>query len=326
MLVGPPLSARQKALARSRTYQLLGRVFLDALDNELIERVQTIPQLAGELPQELVEDELAADHQHLFGFNVFPYQSIFLDPAGLLGGVVSEAVLSFYIAAGFQPDMQNESVDHIGHELTCLAFLCRQEARASGDELPKISAKFASLQQEFLRHNLLSWLPPLVTAIRFQRQAFYTALADLVVELTSDHWLDLEGDESATLTFPEPPDLLSNSEVGTKDIVRYLLTPAYSGLYLSRDDIGRLARQRSLPRGFGGREQMLQNLIRSAANYDNVETVFWDLHNLVEAWVSAYSKMSYKAALKPFSTLWLDRAGATVSILETMIGRLADLE
>jgi TorA maturation chaperone TorD len=314
------------ALARSRSYALFGRLFLSGPSPEVLAYVRAIPELAGTLPETINEDEVAADYQHLFGFNIFPHESIFLDPAGLLGGPVSESVLHSYTRVGYNAGVSSDNADHIGHELNCLAFLCGAEADAWEDDRPDAAGRMALLQVEFLDRHLLGWLPALVLAIRQQRQPFYSALADLLLDLVISHRSDPNQGPAGAFLLLEPPDLLADEQAGLRDIVAYLLTPAYSGIYLARDDIGRLARQQTLPRGFGGRRQMLQNLLRSAANYDMLELLLQDLSELIKGWETAYGDMATDPVLKPFAGTWRTQAAGTLTMLSAMRTRLQSLE
>jgi TorA maturation chaperone TorD len=273
------------------------------------------------LPDTIDFDELAADHQHLFGFNLYPYQSIFLDPSGLLGGDVTACVLLAYDDAGFDVGVSSESADHIGHELRLLAYLCGLEA---GTAASPGAGPIVTRQRAFLEGHLLRWLPALVLAIGQSRLPFYDSLARLTLELAAEHWTSLK-QEPAVFELPAPPDLLADDRTGLKEIVNYLLTPVYSGLFLSRDDIGRLARQLSVPRGFGGRGQLLLNLLRSAANYDALPAGLELLGEQIAAWITGYQEMAGRPELRPFSSVWLARATQTAGLIGDIEDHLQSL-
>ncbi|HFQ92410.1 MAG TPA: hypothetical protein ENK32_00240, partial [Anaerolineae bacterium] len=97
------------AQARSRSYQLLSRLFLQGVTPEILSMVQAAPELAAALPDPVDFDELAAVHYQLFGMNVFPYESIFLDDSGLLGGRVTDGVIRSYGRFGFTADTAVDS-------------------------------------------------------------------------------------------------------------------------------------------------------------------------------------------------------------------------
>ena len=315
------LPVQQKALARSRSYELFGCYYLQGLTGETLASAKAIPELAATLPDTIDFDELAADHQHLFGFNLYPYQSIFLDPSGLLGGDVTAGVLLAYDDAGFDVGVSSESADHIGHELRLLAYLCGLEA---GVAASPGAGPIVTRQRAFLEGHLLRWLPALVLAIGQSGLPFYDSLARLTLEIVAEHWASLE-QEPAVFELPAPPGLLADDRTGLKEIVNYLLTPVYSGLFLSRDDIGRLARQLSVPRGFGGRGQLLLNLLRSAANYDALPAVLELLGEQVAAWIMGYQEMAGRPELSPFSSVWLARATRTAGLIGDIEDHLQSL-
>jgi len=154
-----------------------------------------------------------------------------------------------------------------------------------------LNLKYKPIRQIiFLQHHLLRWLPPFVLAVAAQGDAFYNALANLVLDFTADH-VSNPGMVVNPHVLPALPSMLENDKTGLKDIANYLITPAYSGFFLSRDHISRIAREHQLPRGFGNRSQMLTNLMKTAVQYDqfpalistlqNTATTFWQQFNQI---------------------------------------------
>jgi TorA maturation chaperone TorD len=328
------LTTAQIALARHHTYILLSRLYLEGLTSELLPYVQALPSLAATLPDSFEADEVAADYQNLFGFNIFPYESIFLDPSGLLGGAMTERVTNDYREAGFALH-QAERADHIGNELAFLAFLSGAEADAWEDNLVGIALRMRQMARDFLQTHLLRWLPPLIIALQQQPNAFYARLADLTLEIVTTHLsvppsnladmnlLSPSSDNAAQIPqasfLPPAPALFTDEKTGLKDIASYLITPPMSGIYLSRDDIVQLGRQQRLPRGFGKRQQMLSNLLRVASQYDEWLTLLSSFQEQLEAWQAAY--INYQVTyphLGPFAEVWLARTTHTSDLLQQM--------
>jgi TorA maturation chaperone TorD/predicted transcriptional regulator len=274
-----------------------------------------VPALAGHLPSPFDADEAAADHQHLFGFNVFAHEAIFRAEDGLLGGLAGEAVVASYRQAGYTPEIAASSADHLGHELGLLAFLCGAEADAWQDGVPAAVRRTRILQRDFLHTHLLPWLPPLALALGRQSNAFYAAVAKLTLALAADHATALGGLPVGWALPALPPR--DEAQTGLREIARLLLAPVSSGLYLSRDDIGALAQALQLPRGFGGREQMLVNLLRAAAQYEVLDDLLRRLEQVVEAWRRDYRTM-VEPALAPYAAAWEQRAAATAGFLREM--------
>ena len=325
------LNEAQRAEARSVAYDLFARLFLESPTHSTWSSITAVPELERSLSLTGIDsDRAASDHFHLFGLNVFPYQGMFLDTGGSLGEQQSGRVLACYQQAGFDlaPDTPagripaGESPDHIGLELAFLSFLSGAEADALQDGENLHVLRIQTLQRDFLDQHVLPWLPVLVQAISQQGLPFYTELAQLSLELVSEHHTALgEGIvvRQAAFALPHLPSLLENEKTGLKDIAAYLLTPAYSGFYLGRDDIARLGRRRQLPRGFGGRLQMLENLLRSAVDYDHLPQLIDDLQALMDGWQSAYQFYAEtESAWEPFAVAWLERLESTRAILGTV--------
>jgi TorA maturation chaperone TorD len=323
------------ALARSRAYDLLGQLYLTGITADNLDRVQAVPELSQEVALPFDADDAAADHHHLFGFNVYPYQSLFLDPAGLLGGPVAERVALSYRRFGFQPGTGAESADHIGIELGLLAFLNAAEAEALESGEPEIARRMRARQIRgrqlaFLDQHLLRWVGPLKLAIGQQDQPFYSALAEVTFDLAQEQAADLYSEFGRPQNGEEfawtHPNLLEDDGTGLKEIAEYLLTPIYSGIYLSRDDIGRLARQRGVPRGFGDRQVILLNLLRSAAKYEALGEVIDGLEGMAGQWEAAYSQMMPSPGVGRPAAMWRTRAAGTVVLLGQMRSRIEALD
>jgi TorA maturation chaperone TorD len=289
--------------------ELAGRLFLWGVRPDDLAAIGTIPDLAAHLPEKFgleFQEESAADHYHLFGMNVFPYASAFLDDSRMLGGPVAEEALGFYLQGGFRPATTSESPDHLGHELAFTAHLLGE-----GQD---------DLLARFLHRHLLAWLLPLVQAVRQQGDGFYTALAELSLSLVVGC---LEGSAppgKAPFNPPIPPDsLLDDPETRLKDIAGYLLTPAYAGIFLSRDRITALGRQVSLPRGFGDRAQILSNLFHAGADYGVLEGTFGLLREEVRDWIAAYSAWEGSPQLAPPAGIWKTRAQSALEIVEIIL-------
>jgi putative dimethyl sulfoxide reductase chaperone len=333
------LSAQETAQARSRIYTLCSRLFLHGPTPALEQAVMAVPELAAAYTPTVDPDQAAAGHQALFGFEIFPYQSIFLDPSGLLGGDESVRVQRSYTQCGFAPATSAESPDHIGHELACMAHLCTAESEALADERAAVVQQVRQLQLDLLQNHLLQWLPPLVLAIQRQQQPFYRALADLTLALVDHHLTEVQdghlsvvatrdtAEHAATALPQADPTWLEEHNTSLQDIAAWLLRPVYSGLFLSREDLGRLARRHQLPRGFGDRALLLVNLLRAAIKYQCLDPLLTDLHDLVTAEAVSYQRL---ATQLESSALWLaswhERTTATASLILQMKNLAAQQE
>ncbi len=314
------LAPAPAAQARHLSYTLLSQLFLQGLTPESLPTVQAVPELAELLPEPLDLDELAAVHYQLFGFNVFPFASIFLDDSGLLGGPVTDAVSLDYQLAGFHVAAEASSPDHIGQELAFLAFLCQLEWNALQNA--RDVAAVQGQQILFLQKHLLHWLIPLTLAIKQQDDPFFTAVSNLTLALVYDHYQALANEHEiavAAWVLPTAPDLLDDDKTSLKDIAVYFTTPVYGGVFLSRDDVGRLARQYKLPRGFGDRQQLLTNLMRTAVQYDQFSGILNAVKQVVIDWQSFYAgKSKEMPLLEPFIQPWQQRTMQTIHLIANM--------
>jgi TorA maturation chaperone TorD len=315
------------ARALSNTYSLLSRLVLEGITPDVEPFIEAIPSLSEALNSDArTPDDHAADHTRVFDLEVFPYESIFLGTDNLIGAESGDAVLSFYARAGYSPDDSAPSPDHLAIELDFLAWVCGAEAEAWEDSASAAAHRMRSIERAFLDEHLLRWLVPFSEAVRQQEQPFYRAVASLIVQTAAEHRAVL-GDEllnpPAPFSLPTLPDLLEDETTGLKDIGRFLLTPAYSGVYLSRSDIERLARRRDLPRGFGPRDQMLNNLLHAAARFDALDALLADLLALLDRWDLAYAAWEESApSLRPFLAPWRARLTTTRALLHEMLDRV----
>jgi len=304
-------------LARQRTYQLFSRLYAHGPSADLLPLLAEIPQLAAHLPARLDADQAAAAHYQTFSDTALPFESIFRDPSGLLFGDLTAVVDAFYRELRFEPAAEP---DALSSELAFLAFLGSEEghALARGHE-PQV-ALLQQQQARFLNDHLLVWLAPFAAALEHGRAPFYAALAELTLALAAEHWAELAA-RPAVPDLPPVPDLLHEASTSLRQISGTLLTPPYSGFYLSRDTIGELARRRKLPRGFGKRRQILRNLLETAGQYDSAALVLDDLSAVAVSFARTYERqLGGLPALGPFLRPWQERLVATQELLAEMRG------
>ncbi len=265
------LSARDQALARSRLYGLLAKLIIRGVDEPALAQLEALGWDSfrssdhGHSPGELL-DELAAEHHTTFSLGVFPYAGVFLDPLARAGGCADQ-VRAHYERAGFSPRLDELSADHLGVELAFLSFVTGAQGDALEDDRPAIAAALDRQLAEFLDACVLSYLPALLAAAQELASAGYWArMLGETLTLVAEHRARLPGPVVATV-LASAGDLLADERTGLRRIAEHLLTPAASGVFLSRTDIAALGRARELPRGFGSRVLMLDNLLRSAVEY-----------------------------------------------------------
>jgi len=309
------------ALARSRFYHLLSTLTLYGLTKDALPLVQAVDELAKYLPAEFDASDAGAEHQTLFGINVYSFESIFLDASGMLGGTVTEQVMADFASLGYKPSGSAAAVDHLGEELGLLAFLCGAEADAREDGAGAIERQIQRHLRTFMEAHLLRWLWPCALAVQHEADPFYAAVLELAVEFMSSHYAELVADNPIQTDFslPDPPDLLADEKTGLKDICDYLATPIHSGLFLSRTAMVRFGREQKLPSGFGNRRQTLQNLFNSAAQYEGVNTLLSQFDTLCvedESMLRKWAKA--ETAASSFIAPWQSQLARTRRMIETM--------
>jgi TorA maturation chaperone TorD len=313
-----PLSKAERALAYSRLYSLLSGLYLHGLTADNLESVRMVFPLGAALSEPLDLDAAAADHQHLFGFNVFPYESTFLDPSGLLGGPISDRLIQDYRASGYQPGHLSEGADHIGVELGFLAFLSRSESTAWADKDSEKANRLLERIMGFIDGQLFQWLAPFILSVRQQGDPFFSQLVDLTLESISQQRATFGRPESGTTSLPQSQPEAAEGISDTKQLSAYLLTPLLSGIFLSRDDIGRLSQGLSLPRGFGQRRHMIENLFQSAITYEQIPYLLSSLQRLLLRWETEYQELALQAGLQLQVEGWLGRVKETNKLLSRL--------
>jgi TorA maturation chaperone TorD len=303
----------------SNRFHILARAWLEEVQEEDLIAYEGLPGLSCALPSrgEDTLTELAVAFQQAFGFNVPPYESVFLDPSAMLMAPATARVEACYRRMGWTPpaSVRVGAADHVGLELWLLGDLMQagrvEEARA------------------LTRDHLAFLLPLLANALsRLSPHAFYAALAEESVDAV----LALLDEAPAHLALPElpprprylasgmpePPDQADEGGPGLKALADHLLTPREAGLFLSRDDLGRMSRRLHLPPVMSSRRAMLLNLFRRAGEYDEVEGLVSALGELLAAADEAYTRLAARyPAWQPYARLWRERLAATRQLLQT---------
>lgn len=94
-----------------------------------------------------------------------------------------------------------------------------------------------------------------------------------------------------------------------------LSRPAHSGAYLGRRDIEAVARRCDLPRGFGSRQDMLEHVLRAAAEYGSLPRVLDELRSVFGARDDAYAGLAEEPGLGAVVPPWRRRVERTQALL-----------
>lgn len=277
---------------------LLSRLWLREPDASALAECRQFVSLAPHITDPA---ELASAYTDLFLLNVYPYGTVFTDPSGELNASGAWSAAERFEARGFRPRELSEAgaPDHMGLLLGFLDHL-------SGDSRkePELFADFAQ------------WGPLCCFAVEREASAhpFYRALASA----TRGHLMDLAAplrDSSEEL--PIAPGF--EEEIALSDIVRFLLAPARSGLFLSRAKLGRLAKALGMRLSFASRFEVAQLLFGTAGETGRVEELLEAISVEASKWEAAYREWARQApSWAPCASRWLERIAATRLLLQEM--------
>lgn len=322
-------------VARQRAYALLGGLLVDGLDAEGLARVRALPGLGDALPagasaqassqsgspNEL--DALAAEHQALFGHEVFPFAGVFMGADGLVGeGTAAGLVRAAHRALGLLPPCE-PNPDHLGQGLRVLEVLIDAERQARAHDDADDVRTLEGWQRRVLDEALLPWMPPLWAALSGQPVSVWTRAVELAVGVLARHRSELGG--SLPLASGPGPfaagdveTVLDEPKAGLAAVARALVTPVRSGVYLARRDLAVLARRSELPQGFGTRADVLERLLRVAAEYGQLPRMLDELRHLLEARDDAYAGLAADPGLAPYVPAWRRRLAGSVRLVERL--------
>lgn len=306
-------------------FRILGRFWLEEVQPDHLTLISALPELGSTLPQTdgPALTELAIEYQRLFGFNLPPYESVFVDPSAMLMAPATHRVQALYRRAHWTPPTRARAGarDHLGLELLALA-----------DWLERGQTQLA--RQLHTRHLAL-WMPAFNLALgRLAPHPFYATLNYLTLDLllTTLPANPLPANSDPFPVLPPPPTYEEREmapspaveeqelSVGLRDILRRLLSPRDAGMFLTRQDVARISQTLDLPGVMGERYRMLETLFRLSGQYEMVPALFDQLMEILaeaqttyQAWADEYP------AWAPYARAWCQRATSTQVALHSLI-------
>lgn len=311
----------------------LGRLWLEELRSEDLPRLAALPELTDSLSGAGSADltALAAEHQRLFGFNLPPYESVFLDPSGMLDAPATERLKALLQEAGWAPPAgpRAAAVDHLGLEMLALADL--------------VAGGQVALAERLLTEHLALWAPLCLAALRRLRpHPFYQTLGALSLGVllnalpggvAAPRLPDLppapryagspDGGRQPVAEVPDWAVPLPAGGVGALDegpslteVVDALLLPRASGIYITRRDIAAIAHDLGLGAPAGERRRMLEGLLRGAGGLGLADPVLRALDGLLAAEADTLAAWSEAwPAWAAAGALWRERLAGQRAVL-----------
>lgn len=326
-------------------YRLLGHFWLEEVKPVDADIIAALPDLAQTLSKidAAALGQLAVEYQRLFGFNLPPYESVFIDPTAMLMAPATELVQALYRQAGWQPPAGTRSgaPDHLGLQLLALADW--QEAGLT------------ELAAQLHRAHLALWVPAFAQTLhRLRPHPFYAALADLTVDLilsTLPEPVAANDDDP----FPElpPPPVFRDSggpdapapafcptddgqcittppteaELRLRDVIKKMLPPCEAGLFITREDIARMAQALKMPASMGDRYKMIETLFQQAGEFDLVPQLLAQFDQLFTRAAAGYQNQADAyPGWAGYAAAWQRRTTAMQALLQELSQAAASIQ
>ncbi len=220
-----------------------------------------------------------AGHEALFGFQLYPWASVYLGAEGMLGGEALRRVEGFWRAVGRDVP---EDPDHLASLLGLYASLMEEEAAARGGlalhppstgpgptesgmeagvEGDARAEMVARSRRALLEEHLGPWVFAFLERVRELGGAFHRAWAGLLTGMLESEVAEggrLDRVPTALTEHPPVPDPRTD---GAGTFLGGLLAPARSGMILTRADLARIAARHELGLRAGERRYALEHLL-----------------------------------------------------------------
>ncbi len=300
--------ARRATIARGRGYDLLGRAIRSGLDGAVLAQLRTVEAMAAHLGPELDLEAAAARHQSVFGRQVLPWESVWLDPESRLDGAAAGRLRRLLQRAGLVTPVELATEpDHLGNELRWLARACGAEV-AAGDD-PHEGARARQVQRDLLDQHLLRWLPPLSVAASRADDGWCAALVQLALALATEHRRALGGPPTPWTLPPAALELESRC-----------------GVLLSHDDLRAHGRRSEVPGGFSSRSRVLETRIRAAGQLGRSAALWGAVAACLGAWGEGLGRVDepvLAATIGPWKRR-LDETRRMVDAVGSRVGGVLD--
>lgn len=261
------------------------------------ERVAEALEL-GPLPDE-------SEYTEIFLFQLYPYASVYLGEEGMIGGEARDRVAGFWRALAQTPPREP---DHLALMLALYASLCGMEE----DETDaRKRSGLRNARKTFLWEHLLSWLPVYLDKLNEIATPFYLKWSKVLLQSLAEEVEIVGEQEQLSLHLRERVELVDPREGETEKFLQSLLTPARSGIILTRADLQRAARSLSLGSRLGERLFILKALF----GQDAARVLAW-LAQETSKWTALHSKRA--RVFGDTAKVWEEKSKATSKLLKQL--------
>ncbi len=246
----------------------------------------------------------AATHTAVFGFQLYPYASVYVGAEGMLGGEARDRIAGFWRVLGEAPPPEP---DHIA---VLLALYVRLAELASAAADPTARSALGHARRTLLWEHLLSWLPVYLDKMIEIGPEPYRSWARLLAATMREEAGRDPAPEELPLHLREAPTLggLEDREA----LARSVLVPVRTGIVLTRVDLERAARELGLGCRAGERRFVLAAFLEQ----DPRKTIDW-LADEAAGWAARHANRNDESGITAF---WSDRADRTAGTLRALGG------
>ncbi|MBI3998288.1 MAG: molecular chaperone TorD family protein [Armatimonadetes bacterium] len=255
----------------------------------------------------------AAEYTEVFGFQLYPYASVYLGPEGALGGEAQDRVAGFWRALGQTPPQEP---DHLASLLGLYATLGDHEA--ADDDAARRALWRHSRKALFWEH-LGSWIFAYLHKMQEVAPPYFRAWARLLQVALTEAARELGAPDRLPLHLRDVPAMTDPRAGGLTPFLDGLLAMVRCGVLLTRADLARAASDLGLALRIGDRRFLLRTLL----GQDAWKALDW-LAGEADRW--AVCHLQVRRLSEEIAGFWHRRAAATASLLMSLRDDLNGME
>ncbi|MCB0412723.1 MAG: molecular chaperone TorD family protein [Bdellovibrionales bacterium] len=256
------------------------------------------------------DDQVAAEHYRVFGLNVFPYFSYFVESCSEGYERRDSELLKIFNGHNFHINSQEYGISpsHIGVLLRFYDHL--QKKKISAEE-----------KKEFLYQYLFSWVYHLYFSLKDVKSPFFEQVLSLLIQILYMEWCSLGGGHKFSeklfkLSEEDGLNFMTDKSTGVVQIAKHFVSPSLSGLYISKHLLQMLSFDIRVPLAFGDRLSMFKSLLLESSKYEKLDELINELEVIVARWKKQVYSMSSEFELIKME--WVAKMNTTMVILNEL--------